>query len=443
MLIRVSMRTMLRCVFLFCTIAVAAAAHSQQTFQVNGRLKIEGGDLSGTRVVVYKNGEKERVINSGLNKFSLELEMNANYLMSFEKDGYVAKKLLFNTKIPAAASATSFTPFDYAVSLFKQYDDLNMVVFDQPVGVIRYEAGMGDFDYDTDYTKSIHQQLQQAIADVERKQKEESQNAAANARQKAAEEKAQAKAKAEAEKQALAQARAEAEAEKQAAADAKAKAEAEEKAAALAQAEAARKTEEERKAAEKAQADMVAKEEARKAEEARVAEAARKEAEKKKEEEKAKQAPVAQKPASPAPVVQPPPQKKPETPPRQPIASTPPRPKPYTPDRKPVQTVQATAQVYEGSRRQTTPVIGSEVRPEEHHPEVFTDRVEELIVEPNKVMTVIQLTTGDVTTEYRKVIHKWGSTFYFKDGVACTAVIYEKEALGDRLAGATPRGKLD
>ena len=74
---------------------------------------------------------------------------------------------------------------------------------------------------------------------------------------------------------------------------------------------------------------------------------------------------------------------------------------------------------------------------------MIADRKEELIVEPNKVMTVVQITIGDVTTEYRKVIHKWGTTFYFKNGAACTQLIYEKEAYGESLAGATPRSKFN
>lgn len=142
---------------------------AQGKFTVNGRMKIEGGDLSNTRAVVFKNGVKERTISANLSKFSLDLEIGNNYVISFEKDGYVAKKISFNTNAPAEAAANGFTPFDFAVSLFKQYDDVNIVVFNQPVGMIRYDDKTGDFDYDTDYTKSIQSQVQQALAQVEQK----------------------------------------------------------------------------------------------------------------------------------------------------------------------------------------------------------------------------------------------------------------------------------
>ena len=106
----------------------------------------------------------------------------------------MAKKISFDTRVPADAIANGFTPFDFAVSLFKQYDDINMVVFNQPVGMIRYDASAGDFDYDTDYTKSIQSQLQEAVAQVEKKQKQEAAGAAEIEKRKAEEVKAQQKA---------------------------------------------------------------------------------------------------------------------------------------------------------------------------------------------------------------------------------------------------------
>jgi flagellar biosynthesis GTPase FlhF len=192
---------MIRPILMVCALLLAMASMAQGRFTVNGRMKVDGSDMSGTRVVVYKNGVKERTLTSGLAKFSLDLDLQASYILSFEKDGFVAKKLSFNTKVPGDAAGDAFTPFDFAVSIFKQYDDVNIVVFNQPVGVIRYEAGMGDFDYDTDYTKSIQSQLQQTLAAVERKQKEEASKDEEEARNK---ERSEAEAKKQAELQAKA-----------------------------------------------------------------------------------------------------------------------------------------------------------------------------------------------------------------------------------------------
>ncbi len=362
----------------FAVVLLPSMVLGQGRFTVNGRMKIEGSDLSGARAVVYKNGVKERSITTNLNKFSLDLELNSNYVVSFEKEGYVAKKVSFNTKAPAEAIANGFTPFDFAVSLFKQYDDINIVVFNQPVGMIRYDDQTGDFDYDTDYTKSIQSQLQQVLAQVEIKQKEEA--ASAKAAEAVAAEEAKAKAKAEAElaKQEAAKAKADAEAQKQALAEAKA---------------------EEKRQAEAKKPPVVA--------------------------EKVVEKPVEK------PVIKPMKQPEPEAP--RPVAQ-------LRPERN---ALSSKANVGEDGRRSIQPVVKQEERPVVEEVVVEEVRNEELLVEPSRVTTVVKVTKGAHTDEYRKVTHKFGGQYYFKNGATCTKEIYDKEGAADHLAGATPRSKMD
>lgn len=197
----------LRSCWILFTVVATTAAMAQGKFTINGRLKVDGGGMDGSRMVVYMGGEKQRTISSDLNRFSLEMELNKNYVLSFEKDGFVTKKLSFNTHVPASAAQIGFTPFDFVVSLFKQYDGMNTVVFNQPVGMIRYDAVLADFDYDTDYTKSIQSALEDAQAEVERKQKEEVREQADAAKRKDQEAKEKAKADARAAKEADARAK--------------------------------------------------------------------------------------------------------------------------------------------------------------------------------------------------------------------------------------------
>ncbi|MBL7954700.1 MAG: hypothetical protein JNJ91_06650 [Flavobacteriales bacterium] len=379
------------------------AAQAQGRFTVNGRMKIEGGDLSNTRAVVYKNGAKERTLTKDLNKFSLDLEIGHSYVISFEKDGYVSKKISFNTNAPAEAAANGFTPFDFAVSLFKQYDDINIVVFNQPVGMIRYDDKTGDFDYDTDYTKSIQSQLQHVLAQVEQKQAQEEKAEKEGAERAAEEAKAKAKADAEAQKQAAAKAKAEAEAKKQA--DAKAKADAE---------AAKRAADEQAKAAEEA----------------------------------------ARRTPPPAPK----PEKQVEVKAEKPQPAPKPVEKRSPPPPAPARTVTASkATTGEDQRRTITPVVEEEAsrmakartnvqeerRPEEEVVEAQVEMEQQTLVEPSRVTTVVTVKKGDTVDEYRKVIHKWGGLFYFKNGETCTQEAFQRGTQAEQLAGATPRSKMD
>jgi hypothetical protein len=431
----------MRCALLLMAAALTSLAAAQGRFTVNGRLKADGGDLSGARAVVYKNGVKERTIASGLSKFTLDLELNASYVVSFEKEGFVSKKLSFDTHVPGEAVAQGFTPFDFAVSLFKQYEGVSIVVFNQPVGMIRYDAVAGDFDYDTDYTKSIQSQMQEVAAQVERKQKEEQQKAAAEEKRKAEEAKAQAKAAAEAVRQAVAQqaaeAKARAEAEKQAAAqqaaEAKARAEAEKQAAAQQAAEAKAKADAERKAALQAQVERQQSEARARAEAKRPA-----------------AAPPARAPISHAQGVAPAAAPQPVAEKRAAIERAAPTP------RTAKQT--SLAQAVEGheQRRTNQPVAGEEpvpkrnarngadqdLLPAQADADQEVERSQEVVAEGNKVTTVITVRRGATVTEYRRVSHKWGGVYYFKQGLPTTQMVYEREAVGEQLAGAAaPRAK--
>lgn len=110
----------------------------------------------------------------------------------------------------------------------------------------------------------------------------------------------------------------------------------------------------------------------------------------------------------------------------------------------------------EGQRRTAAPVMVQEVSPvrkavpvekvETPQPPVVAEeevvRHEELYEEPNKVTVVVKLEQGETTTEYKKVVYKWGGAFYFKDGQSCSREVYDREARRtDQLAGATPRSK--
>ncbi|HRF81669.1 MAG TPA: hypothetical protein PL070_16450, partial [Flavobacteriales bacterium] len=244
--------------------------------------------------------------------------------------------------------------------------------------------------------------------------------------------KAKAKADAEAQKQAAAKAKAEAEAQKQAEAKAKADAETakrEADAKAKADAEAAKREPDKAKAeaeAAKREADAKAKAEAEVAK---------------------KPAPVASKPQPEVQAVKP-------TPP--PV----PQPKPERKVVTPVPQHNAVAsKVVAGAdvRRTANPVVREETsrierarpnvnedtKPVLEQPELEVSMDQQTVVEPTRVITTVTVKVGEEVDEYRKVTHKWGGQFFFKNGDACTAEIYQRGTQADQLAGATPRGKMD
>jgi len=150
---------------LFLLFGVQGVAQKNE-FIVEGRFKIDGGSAGGAKILVEKDGQQVKSIE-GDSKFEVGLDFQAIYVISFVKEGFVTKRLRFDTHVPSDRVDYGFEPFRFSVELFEQYDDVNMVVFNQPVGKISYSDLIYEFDYDTDYTKSIQTRIDQAMDEVE------------------------------------------------------------------------------------------------------------------------------------------------------------------------------------------------------------------------------------------------------------------------------------
>lgn len=115
---------------------------------------VVNGDYDGSLVVLKKNGASVLSV-PGEKNMQLKLSYNENYLVSFSKPGYITKQISVDTKVAQERIETGFDPYKIGVRLYKQYDGINTVVYNQPVASIRFLASIDDFGYDTDYTKSI------------------------------------------------------------------------------------------------------------------------------------------------------------------------------------------------------------------------------------------------------------------------------------------------
>lgn len=148
--------------FLF---SLSSSAQSDK-FIIEGRLNVDGGSVNGSKIIVERDGRQIKSLD-GQSKFEILLDFQSIYVISFEKEGFVTKRLRFDTHVPENRVEYGFEPFGFEVEIFEQYDDVNMVVFNQPVGKISYSELIDEFDYDTDYTKTIQSQLEQANKDME------------------------------------------------------------------------------------------------------------------------------------------------------------------------------------------------------------------------------------------------------------------------------------
>jgi hypothetical protein len=148
-------------------------ASSQNRLKVPVSINIEDGDFSEVSVVIKNVTTGESNSIKGAPKLDLDLKLDNDYIISFSKPGYITKKMAINTNAPADRAAQGFYPYDFVMNLFPQYEGVNIVIFNQPVGKVFYNRLIDDFDYDTDYTKQIQSALKAADEEVKKKQAEE------------------------------------------------------------------------------------------------------------------------------------------------------------------------------------------------------------------------------------------------------------------------------
>ncbi len=134
--------------------------HAQVGLEVPVKVDVENGNVDDVLIKLMKNG-KTIFTQSSTSRMKLKLHFNSNYTIIFSKPGYITKSVEFDTKAPADHIADGFNPYKIGVKLFKQYDGVNITVYNQPVGKIRFDKDLDEFNYDTDYSKSILSNLKE------------------------------------------------------------------------------------------------------------------------------------------------------------------------------------------------------------------------------------------------------------------------------------------
>lgn len=122
--------------------------------EVPVKLDVQSGSVDGVTVSVTRNGVPATRLE-GKRNMNLLLEYNRKYTIEFKKANYISKSVEFDTHVSAALIKDGIEPYTIGVKLFKQEDKEHQVVYNQAVGQIRFDKTLGEFTYDTDYSKSV------------------------------------------------------------------------------------------------------------------------------------------------------------------------------------------------------------------------------------------------------------------------------------------------
>lgn len=126
-------------------------AQNSPVFNIKFKLSVVDGDLKNAVITITKNGAPYRVIDPNGGKYTIDLDINAEYLITCTKMGYISKSVVVDTHIPKGREQNEFNKFSAEVELEKQPEDQE-VKYSQPVGRIKFDGSEDDFDFDKDYT---------------------------------------------------------------------------------------------------------------------------------------------------------------------------------------------------------------------------------------------------------------------------------------------------
>ena len=125
-------------------------AGNDNALRIDGILRTPGNSLEGAQVSVLRDTRPVAVLTKGLARFSMRLDLQHTYLLTFEREGCITKQLYFDTRVPAVELMNAPFTFPFKVTLEDRSPESN-ARYVGPVGFVRYDKALKDFDYDKNY----------------------------------------------------------------------------------------------------------------------------------------------------------------------------------------------------------------------------------------------------------------------------------------------------
>jgi hypothetical protein len=161
--------------FLFiATACISFNALSQPFIKVKGittnAMSINGSIMKDVTVNIYRYNDKIACYQSDKNgKFEFEIEMNSYIMLEFVKEGFLSKKILFNTKNQAIDYSKNYIPFNFEIMMVEEMAGINYDDIDFPVTIIEYAEKEKEFLFVEKYTSDMVQRQEKVMVKIAQK----------------------------------------------------------------------------------------------------------------------------------------------------------------------------------------------------------------------------------------------------------------------------------
>jgi len=151
----------LKTIFIFLFAGYAGLIMSQSPdryLEIRARAELEMQPLKDATVNLYRDNSKVNSVRTGSDgMFSFKLDMNSKYTIEVTKEGFVSKRLSFDTSIPDDIGGIWVREF--SISVLRNCDGVDYSALKDPVDIIKYNSRRKDFDSDKDYVYKMESKI--------------------------------------------------------------------------------------------------------------------------------------------------------------------------------------------------------------------------------------------------------------------------------------------
>lgn len=148
-------RRFIRVVLHLGLLLFALPVSSQNGYKIFGKASVSEGDVSGLEARLKSTAGTVPLSVNKKGEFECMLNWQQNYYFIFSKKGYISKSIRFSTEVPTELNKNTIEPYMLLVELSPIMANVDTAFFENPVGFIRFDSTINDFDFDRDYSLKV------------------------------------------------------------------------------------------------------------------------------------------------------------------------------------------------------------------------------------------------------------------------------------------------
>lgn len=140
---------------LLATNVAAQKDGEPMVLEIVGRITDGEKKLAGCQVTVYDGNDVvgDQVTDKS-GRFGLGLGLNKEFAIVFQKEGFLPKRMLVDTRAKIPAEVVAIAPLDMEMSMLvaDKYEGADTDVLDFPFAIVKWNRQVGAFVQDHEYT---------------------------------------------------------------------------------------------------------------------------------------------------------------------------------------------------------------------------------------------------------------------------------------------------